>query len=210
MSVTLPLTTLFSDHVLKTAQFKLMSRGEFSRQEGGRLISVSRHPAVWLATFTSTALSYDDAVDLEALLSTLDGSVHAFEAHDTRRPYPKNYPTGSFSDTGIINSINVNNKAMTISGLPANFVITRGDKLSFAHVAGGLSLHYAVESVTADGAGLTPEFEVRPHIPSSTTTSTPVVFKKPPCYMLVIPDTVEYSEGASTLGVVTFEAVQMI
>jgi len=210
MSITFPLSTLFTEHTIKTGTFTLKSRQEFSRTAGGALIAKDFSRAIWAAAFQSVSMNYDDATDLEALLQSLDGSVNTFVAHDTRRPYPRKYSTGQFNDDGVIGAINANRKALTVTGLDANFQLRRGDMLSFEHVTGGKSLHVISENVNADPSGDTPEFEVRPHLPVEAIATMAVSFKVPSCLMLIEPDSVEYTEGASTLGVVAFRGVQYL
>lgn len=210
MSITFPLTSLFTDHTIKTQDFKIFSRQEFSRTAGGMIVAKDYSRGLWMASFSSVVMNYADSMDLQALLQTLDGSVQMFEAHDTRRPYPRAHSSGVFGDTGVINSINANRKALTISGLDANFTLSRGDMFSFVHVSGGRSLHEVSETVQANGSGLTPEFECRPHLPDEAIPSMAVTLKKPVCNMLIEPQSVEYTEGASTLGTITFKAVQYL
>lgn len=211
MSITLPRTDIFSEHIIITDAFNLVSRQEFSRKTGGGILAKDFGRAVWSASFVSPMLDYDDAIDLETILQSLDGAIQLFTAHDTRRPFPKAYSDGIFGDTGVINSINGNNKAMTISALDANFILTRGDKLSYTYGPDNiLALHTVQESVTANGSGLTPEFEVRPHIPDEAVTTTAVIFKKPECFMVTVPGSVTFQPSASTLGKVVFKGIQHI
>lgn len=213
MSIAFPVSNIFTDHTIKTQLFKLRSRQEFSQTQGGRLIAKDFSRAIWTANYQSVTLNYADAVDLEALLHAMDGTVNTFLATDTRRPYPRDHSDGSFNDTGQINSINGNNKALTISGLDANFSLSRGDLFHFTYTDNSetiYSLHEVSESVVADGAGLTPEFEVRPHLPSQAAATDPVVFKIPKCLMVLEPDSVTYTEGASTLGTVGFNGIQKL
>lgn len=213
MAISFPLTSLFTEHTIKTLQFKLMSRQEFSRTQGGRLIAKDFSRAIWMADYVSVALNYDDAIDLEALLHALDGSVNRFLGKDTRRAMPRAYPTGNFNDTGQIASINANRKALTLSGLDANFAINRGDRFHFTYSDNGetiYSLHEASEAVTANGVGVTAEFEVRPHLPDQAAITNPVVFKDASCLMVIERGSVEYSEGSSTIGTVSFKAAQVL
>ncbi len=63
----------------------------------------------------------DDAIAFEAALDSLDGVIFPFEARDLRKPYPRAYKSGVFSDTGTLTSVNANNKSIIISALPAGF-----------------------------------------------------------------------------------------
>jgi hypothetical protein len=161
-------------------------------------------------SFTTKPLPNDDATDFEAVLDSLDGVINAFEASDMRRLYPRMYPTGACND-GVLHSVNSNNKAMSISGLAPSQVISRGDFLAFDY-NGSRAYHRAAESVTANGSGVTTEFEVRPHIRPGWTLSpaTQVKLKLPRAIATLVPGSVSPQPSGALHTVVSFQALQSL
>ncbi len=89
------------------------------------------------------------------------GSMKVLLLWDADLPIPQAYNTltgmtkaggGAFIGTGDVDSV-TNAYARQISGLPANFVFTAGDYISFMK-SGRYSLHRLVEDVTANGSGV--------------------------------------------------------
>lgn len=165
MAITYPRTDLFTGRGFNQLIFNTLSRQELSRTAGGVTLGKDLGPALWVAEWISVPEDQVDVVELEAKLRSLDGVIGAFTAYDRRRPYPKAYPSGAFTDSGKIAGVQ-SPKALTLKGLPAGFVISVGDYFMFDYGSSpsNRALHQASEAVTADGAGNTPSFEVRPQL----------------------------------------------
>lgn len=209
MSLTFPLTTLFDIAQIGDQTFQLQSRQELSRMASGITIAKDLGSALWAATFTTAQMANDDALTLEAKLNALDGSIQLFEAYDLRRPYPKSVPSGSFTDSGLLNSVNANNKALSLKSLPASFVLTPGDYLAFDY-GSSRALHQIVEGVTANGSGLTTEFEVRPHIRSGYALNSAVKLKNPRGQFVMLPNSVASKSSGALHTIISFQAVQFL
>lgn len=209
MAISFPLTDILSVGFADQT-FQLQSRQELSRTAGGVITGKDLGPAIWLASYTTGPLANDDALAYEAKLNSLDGVIFTFEAADLRRPYPRAHPTGACND-GVLHSVNANNKAMSLSGLVAGQIVSAGDFLSFDY-GDSRALHQAMETVTANGAGLTAEFEVRPHIRPSFTLSpaTVVKLKQPRALMVLSPGSVSSRPNGGIHSVISFEAVQFL
>jgi len=192
-------------------KFMLMERQEFSRQASGITRGKSFGSALWSVSYTSTPQRHRDAVDHEAILNSLDGVINEFYAHDLRRPFPRAHADGVFDDTGEIASLNVNNKALALKALPAGFVLSRGDYLAFDYGTGpSRALHQVMETVTADGSGETPEFEVRPHIRPGAAVDAPVMLKTPSARFILVPASLQPSMGDPRTTSLTFSAIQSL
>ena len=119
-----------------------------------------------MAEVRTARMPHDRAEQLRARLRALDGGAHFYLSNPTML-YPQADAGGTIlgSASVVIGSINTNRKAFALSGLPAGYVITMGDYL---HVDYGTpsrrALLQAAEGATANGSGVTPEFEVRPHL----------------------------------------------
>ncbi len=209
MAISYPRTDILSGIPVADQVFQLVSRQEYSRLASGVTRGKDLGPALWMATYTTDVMDIADAVAYEAALNSLDGVVNTFTAFDLRRPYPRSSPSGSFGDTGILHSVNANNKALSISGLDAGFVLSVGDYLCFDY-SGSRALHQVMEAVTADGAGLTAEFEVRPFIRSGWSLSAAITLKNPSGVFTLMPGSVTSKMSGPVNSVVSFQAGQFL
>jgi hypothetical protein len=213
MTISFPRTDImsFCGYAPDAVPLRLTSRQESSRTAGGVTVAKDLGPALWFGSYVTTELDLDDMVSFEATLNSLDGSIQTFEAGDMRRPYPKAHASGSFNDTGVLNAVDSNNKAIKISGLDAGFVLSVGDYLSFTYGT-NRALHQVMESATANGSGLTPYFEVRPHLRVGWTLSPAisVTLKKPMGVFMLVPGSVNPQMRSGLSGSVAFQAVQYL
>jgi hypothetical protein len=207
MAIAFPRTDVLNVRIADQV-VQLVSRQETSRLAGGQTIGKDFGSALWFATYTTDSLINDDAVDFEAVLDSLDGVIEPFEACDLRRPCPRIYRDGSASD-GVLASVNANNKAITLTGLNAGQVISRGDYLSFDYGA-NRAFHRVSEAVTADDSGVTAEFEVRPHLRQGWSISTAVNLKAPRGIFNLVPLSVAPKQLNGQFAYVTFQAAQVI
>lgn len=209
MAISFPRTDIITA-LYQQSPFKLFERQEISRDGRGRPYTKSLGEAVWTVNFQTIAMSFEDSIAFMAKLNSLDGSIGTFYAYDKRRPYPKEHADGSFSDSGKINTINENNKAMSLKELPAGFKLSEGDYLAYDFASGRRALHQIMESVTANGSGITAEFEVRPHIRPGITLSpdVPVTLKKPSAIFVIEPGSLQPSSEGVLHDRYSFSAVQ--
>lgn len=210
MSITFPRTDVLDIDIADQTFGPLMSRQEFgSRQANGTTYGKDFGSAIWPVSYTTGPLPNDDAVSYEALLNSLDGVIGIFEAYDMRRAYPRLYPNGTGANDGVLATVNANNKAITLTGLAANQVVSRGDYLSFTY-GGSRALHQAMETITADGSGATGEFEVRPHLRAGFTTGAAVNLKAPAGLFSLVPGSVQTKSNGALHTVVSFQAMQQL
>lgn len=189
--------------------FEPVAQQELSRLASGTSIGKDLGPALWFGSYTTEELHNDDMVDYQAVLASLDGVINVFEGWDLRRPAPRLYPGGTGANDGVLASVNANNKALSLSGLNDGQVISRGDYLSFDY-SGGRALHQAMETVTANGAGVTAQFEVRPHLRAGWTLSTVVTLKAPRGLFTLMPDSLTPTQTRGKFGRLTFKTGQYL
>lgn len=194
--------------------FKLPPNQSYSQSAGGSVWPESSTSAIWTCKYGTVPKKNVDIVTFEAILRSLNGMMNKFEAWDLRRPYPKAYANGVFSDSGTIHTIGSDNKSMRLQSLPANFALNVGDYFSFDYepVTGvtARALHQITEAVTADGSGTTALFEFTPHLRDGVTTGTAVRFKRPAALFTLMPSNFEPSVEDVLHGSVTFEGIQYI
>jgi hypothetical protein len=163
---------------------------ETSQMADGTILKASLGASLWRGTLNLVPRTHADAQAIEALVSVLKRPGSSFLARDPRRVGPKLDPTGSTlgANTVQINSLNVDNRQLSLKGLPASYVISVGDMLSFTYGSSPTryALHRVVEAATANGSGVTPEFEVTPLIRSGAAVDATVTLVKPVCKAVLL------------------------
>lgn len=211
MTITFPRTDIITSvkYSPDGYAFQPVSRQELSGQANGVVRGKDFGSALWQATYTTVEMLNRDAIAFEAALNSLDGIVNAFEAGDLRNRYPRNYQNGVFADTGILASVGANNKSLSVSDLPASFVISVGDYLQFDYGT-SRALHQVMETVTASGAGLSPVFEVRPFIRAGFVLTNAVKFKNPNGIFILQPNSISPATKSAVTSTVSFKAIQYL
>lgn len=130
-------------------------------------------PALWSFSADCSVLLQDQLLDIAAIIGGMGGARGTFFAFDPMRPAPKADPTGAglSGATVRVNSVNVTDRSlMSLRGLPAGYVLSRGDYISFNYAnpvtsTASVALHrVTAASVTANGSGITAEFAVHPPV----------------------------------------------
>lgn len=171
---------------------------------------------LWTLTVTSAKLRPTVLARWQALLESLENGKALFWGFDKARYYPSLYPSGSWPTGGAfdglsaaIATIAVSRKAMTVDGLPAAYTISIGDMLQVTHGSGRITLVRAMEAATADGSGLTPEFEFRPYLPADAEVDDIVAVKRPACKMIMVPGSARTIVDQETgRGAITFRGLE--
>lgn len=193
--------------------FDLMSRQEQSRSSAGVTYVKELGPPLWTLKAQSKVLSPNTLDHWRARLKVLEGGLYTFLGYPLSRVYPATYPKGSWPTGGSfdgvsasLSAVNANRKAVRIDDLPAGFRFVVGDYLAI-----GTDLHQVVDNATADGSGLTPEFEVRPHIWPGVAApgADPVSVYRPACVMAIVPGSISTDASLSGWGSVAFEAIEI-
>lgn len=203
----MPILDLIQTGKIKTLMFQLKFRQELSRTRGGSLRGVDHGVPIWTASFSTAQIVVDDCVEYEARLNQLGGVIDVFLAGDTRRNMPRLYPTGVFSDTATIATLGGDGKSMSLTGLPAGFVLSIGDYFQVTN-AGVPLLFSIMTKVTANGSGVSPVFAIAPHYDPSMTTGMAVILKNPGCWMRLEPGSVQFNDADRALGSVSFSGSQ--
>lgn len=174
---------------------------ETSQMADGTILKASLGASLWRGRLNLVPRTHADAQAIEALVSVLKRPGASFLARDPRRVGPKLDPTGSTlgASTVQINSLNVDNRQISLKGLPAAYVISVGDMLSFTYGSSPTryALHRVVEAATANGSGVTPQFEVTPLIRAGAAVDATVTLVKPVCKAVLLPE-ISYGETALT------------
>jgi hypothetical protein len=195
-----------------TTGFDPEFRQEQSRSTGGRTYVKDLGPELWQMKAQSKMLSPNLLDYWKARLHALENGLFTFIGYSLSRTYPIAYPRGSWPTGGSFDGIsanlatvNANRKAVTVAALPAGFRLSIGDYVQ----VGATDLHRVMEAATANGSGLTPEFEVRPHIwPGVAGGFSPplsVSVKRPACIMAIVPGSIVSDSGLNGRGSISFQ-----
>ncbi|WP_299937469.1 hypothetical protein [uncultured Nitratireductor sp.] len=201
MALTFPLSlAAFQDAInVATAPFRLQRFEEMSGLGSGQFLTDELAPPLWSASVRVNAAFHDDGLEIQALLDTLDGSLHSFLFYDPRTAFPRLDPKGVLiaGAAPVILSIEADNKSLRLGGLPAGYQLSRGDMLAFEYGENPArrTLHRLSEPVVADAQGETAPFEVRPHFGPGAAAGGAVELIKPAAFMRIVPDSLSVNEA---------------
>lgn len=208
MAITFPLSGLFDRYGIKTNSFLVDFRQSTSRDGAGNLTVIDYRLPKWKASFSSAVMSEDDCLEIEAELLSLNGAARVFLATDTRRPFPRKGAQSAVYGSAQITAVSLVNNTVTLSGLPANLDLSRGDKFSVA--VNGIHYLYALaEPISANSSGVTGAVTVTPTLNPAVTAPRSAVFAKPPCSMRLIYGSIAFNPSGALLGTVSFDAEQI-
>jgi len=97
----------------------------------------------------------------------------------------------------------MNNKSLSLKGLPAGFKITGGDMFAIDYGANPVRryLGRVVSGAVASGNGVTDLIEVRPHLPAGLTAGLAVNFVKPAAKVFILPESLKVQANAKTTNI---------
>lgn len=166
------------------------------RMEGRKTEGVRLGQAYWTATFTPGRLGFIDFGKMDAFMMTCGDGGEVFRAYDAFRPRPIRHNSGqplsgnraaggAFDGTATLTTI-VDPVTITVSGLPAGFMLSKGDYVELRKGAQS-SLHRIVQAVNANGAGVV-TLTIRYALDTQNFDLTSQVrFEKPSCLMQIVP-----------------------
>jgi hypothetical protein len=197
MPLTMPLdlADFFEELCPISTTFQLGEAVIVNETGGGEVIRSDYGSRLWQGTVTLAPAKPVAIEDIMALVRVLQDSRASFLIY----PRHKKRPTGGGAlsePIGQINSLPTNNRLISLKGLPANYVITRGDFLSFIYSSSPAryAFHQAVETITAGGLGVTGQFEVIPPIRPGAVVDTGVQFNRARLKAVMVPGSLTVSE----------------
>lgn len=215
MAITLPLSiATFANRLhIASVSWRLRDNQQYSGLGTGEILAVDLGPRLWEADVMCAPVRNADGMQIQALIESLDGAINGFYLYNPVTMFPQFDPTGSILGATVpqVNTVGVNNKSISLKLLPAAYRVTQGDMLAFDY---GISperraLHRVVETVTANGSGVTAAFEIRPHLRPGLVVNTPVTLIRPSAKVLIVPGSLDVQSGlvVTTIG---FQAVQTL
>ena len=216
MSLSYPLDLLDNFPGWST-EFDLLSRDELSRTAGGVTIQKNLGSPLWQGSYITRSLSPNQLDEWRARLNALENGQQRFKGYSLSRCYPIAYPNGSWPTGGdfdgvsaTVYAIGSENKSLRVDLLPEGFEWRVGDMLQIKRGSTARrDLHRVMEAATASGGGITPEFEVRPHLWPGVAIDDLVSVLRPWCPMMIVPGSVSSSADLQTgRGSVSFQAIE--
>lgn len=186
----------------------LQFQQELSALASGGVVAKDLGPALWMADVQTLVLRPLLLEEILAAIESLQGSIGTFFLYDTLKCCPKADPHGTILGASNVKINTATSRGLSLKGLPAGYVITRGDRLSFDYGSPPMrGYHRALETVTANGSGTTPEFDVSPNIRAGAAADQTIHLIKPAVIMRIVPNS--FSCAAGTLSSVQFKAQQV-
>jgi len=196
MTLTFPLSRAdFWDRLpISSGPLRLTESYAFSATESGEVRTEATGNRLWGADIALGTVTPDEGRDIGPLLDLVRQEGGTFFAWDVRHSGPRDDPSGAILGTAtpVIGGLPAGGREMRLNGLPPNYVLRRGDMLSFAYAASPVryALHKIVdEVVTAGTGGATGLFEVVPRIAAGAVGGELVNLIKPSCKAILRPGT---------------------
>lgn len=185
---------------LSSISFHLPGAYEMSETGAGETITATLGTRLWEGSATLGKMSYEEIAQAEVYLTALQHPGCSFMAYDRRRPAPASDPDGAILGGIVptIASLAANNREMSLGNLPAGYVLSVGDYLSFSYGTAPVrqALHRVVTQVNADAGGTTPVFEVTPHIRPGASIGAAVDLLNPACKAIIVPESFDPGSNA--------------
>lgn len=162
----------------------------------------------WSCEVTLDVMTLDEATEIEALIE-VHGSAHPFLLHDNRRPGPLLDRDGTVLGASVVVVSAVGPGTISLSGLPADYTLSRGDRLALLHGDGRRGLHTISAPVVASPSGVTPPIPLSPAPRILVEVGQTAELIRPKALMQIVPDSFE--PGTMSSGVVrgmAFAAVE--
>jgi hypothetical protein len=194
-----------------TTGFDLKWRQEQSVQASGRVLVKDLGSPLWTLRAASKTLPPNALDYWRARLTAMENGLKQFYGYSMSRCYPILYPRGSwptgtsFDGTGTLATIGGDRKSVTIGGLPPGFTLSVGDYVSLSDSG---TLHQVMEEAAALAGGVTPAFELRPHVPPTLVAGGDAVVGRPSCLMAIVPGSIHSDSQLSGWGTVSFSAME--
>ncbi|GGA65003.1 hypothetical protein [Pelagibacterium lentulum] len=217
MAITFPLSAqAFIDLLtIENATFKPSRNDQLSGLGNGQPLNTELASPLWQVDVSTGPIPNDDAEAIAALIERLEQPGNDFYVYNPRKLGPRMDRDGSIlgAATPTIHTLASNNHQIRVDGLPSGYVLSRGDMLAFEYGPTGQkrrAMHRIDETVTASGAGLSPLFEVFPHIRPGAAVGDPVFLAPAAMRAKIIPGSYSITQVGALHQRLSFSAIQKL
>lgn len=201
MAITSPVSlALFADTFCVSGfTFYPPQQKQISQTAAGEIIQGTIGPALWRGSMQLYGMRNADARGMRAKLSVLERADATFLLSDPHYKGPRADPGGVILGSAAVKiaSVAVNNRDVSLTGLPSKYKLSAGDYLSFQRSGGRYSFHQIVSDGTATTTG-TLTIEVTPQVRPGVPANVAVNLKAPVLKAFIMPSGV----NPGTIGLV--------
>lgn len=195
--------------------FELVTAESLNQLLSGSAFSTAWGQSHWDIGMSTASYSPRNPIITQwrAFLDGRRGQQKLARYYDASRPYPFAYNNSAgFNDltvsgspyAGVSNlSVITDRHTVTITSLPANFILTASDYVEFSKDDKS-SLHRIIGSVTASSGGVA-SVKIEPALPTWVTTGANVILKHASCMALLVPKSVKHSKDIESESI-SFQA----
>lgn len=187
----LPLTSLADLLQIDSVVFDIQRNDEVSGTGDGRIWQAELADPLWTAEVSLQTGYKDDLKRVAAIIRGLRGAQESFLLYDPQSLFPHSDPDGSILGASevLVASIPVGRRKMSLTGLPAGYKLTAGDKGQIIFATTQNYFFEFSEDAEADGDGETGDIAVFPDVPVGIVGNEPIILTQPACRMIIMPGT---------------------
>lgn len=177
---------------LSTVRLQLVGNQQVSGMGSGQIIVSDLAPKNWEFEVSLINMESRDARRVQAAIERLDEGMNSFFLSDPRAAYPVADYGGTILGASVVRInalVGGDARYLSLKGLPAGYVLSAGDMLHFDFGSPSKrALHRIVDGGVANGSGITPNLEVRPHIEPGAAVDAVVTLVRPAARVKIIPN----------------------
>lgn len=187
LSNTLQLWRFWDNLRYVSAEFYLGEALQRDLNGAGEILTSTNGPRLWQGRMTLPPAG-KEVREMLALLNYIRSANKSFLCYPPDHAYPQNDPTGTLmaGRTILLSAVAVNNRDVTLSGLPANFALEAEDCVGLQY-DGRYGLHSVAFRVVANGSGVATDVELQPPLRPGFTIGQEVTLVKPVIRAVYVP-----------------------
>lgn len=198
LSFPLSLANFYDKLTIQDVSIHLPELLQFTRSRAGEVLLEDLGERLWMGAVTLHRRNHADVAAAEALLSLVRSGQGSFWFCDPRCITPRmDQAQAIAASTVTISAVASNRRDLTLAGLPTNYTLSAGDRLSFDYTVGG-DPRYAYHQITvgaSTGAGASCVVQVDPHIRDGFSVGAVVTLIKPRMKAIYLPSSYQPSTG---------------
>ena len=177
---------------IASVEWDIQRNDELSGDGSGDLWQAELAEPIWRANITLGRGLHAELKRVAARIRALEGAKQSFLLVDPLSQFPASDPKGTLIAGKAVKVRAVGNRYLCqVNGLPANYVLTEGDKIQIVYGTTAAPRYAFVEvsqDVIGTAAGIA-DISVFPRLPMSLAINTPVTLARPACAMIIQPTT---------------------
>jgi hypothetical protein len=196
------LPAFFGGLRVASCTFSLPEALQFEETGGGEVVTAALGVRLWQGEVTLAADHHGGMAAAEAAVSAVREAGASFFAFPSHKPAPAVDPDGRFLGASVPQIASLPSaRSLSLSGLPAGYVISAGDFLSFAYgTPARFALHQVVIGGAAGAAGVTGEMAVTPAIRPGAVVGAAVALVRPFARVRYLPGSLRPASYGPAIG----------